>query len=159
MLALALALVAAGALGLPAVASAQAEDELAQRYAPVVRLVEQREECGPGEPYQPIDIDAILNEDTVSLRGPWRSNDLVTIAFLSQWGPIHVTGDDAQARSYVREIARMEDGSLFKVVGTYDDAMVRRAGEWQFLRRIYRPMIFEAPGDADSEHPYAPPDR
>jgi hypothetical protein len=71
---LCLALVFAG------VAGAQAEAELAERYAPVVRLVEQVEDCGPGEPYEPIDIDAILDEDTVSLRGPWRSNDLVTIA-------------------------------------------------------------------------------
>ena len=68
------------ALILAGVASGQAEDELAQRYAPVVRLVEQEEECGPGEPYEPIDIDAMLGEDTVSLRGPWKSNDLVTIA-------------------------------------------------------------------------------
>jgi hypothetical protein len=68
-----------GALALPGVAHAQAEEELAERYAPVVRLVEQEEECGPGEPYEPIDIDAILDEDTVSLRGPWRSNDLVEI--------------------------------------------------------------------------------
>ena len=67
------------ALVVPGVARAQAEEELAERYAPVVRLVEQEEECGPGEPYEPIDIDAILDEDTVSLRGPWRSNDLVEI--------------------------------------------------------------------------------
>jgi hypothetical protein len=60
-------------------AHAQAEEELAERYAPVVRLVEQPEECGPGEPYEPIDVDAILDEETVSLRGPWRSNDLVEI--------------------------------------------------------------------------------
>jgi hypothetical protein len=77
---LALGLVAVGALSLPAVARAQAEEELAQRYAPVVRLVEQKEECGPGEPYEPTDIDAILANDTVSLRGPWTENDLVTIA-------------------------------------------------------------------------------
>jgi hypothetical protein len=74
------ALVAVGALSLPAVVHAQAEEELAQRYAPVVRLVEQKEECGPGEPYQPIDIDAIFGQDTVSLRGPWTENDLVKIA-------------------------------------------------------------------------------
>ncbi|HET6642624.1 MAG TPA: hypothetical protein VFG93_05070 [Gaiellaceae bacterium] len=74
------ALVVVGALSLPAVARAQAEEELAQRYAPVVRLVEQKEECGPGEPYEPIDIDAILGQDTVSLRGPWTENDLVKIA-------------------------------------------------------------------------------
>jgi len=67
------------ALALPGVAQAQAEEELAERYAPVVRLVEQEEECGPGEPYEPIDVEAILDEETVSLRGPWRSNDLVEI--------------------------------------------------------------------------------
>ena len=70
---LCLALVFAG------VAQAQAEEELAERYAPVVRLVEQPEECGPGEPYRPIDVEAIFDEETVSLRGPWRSNDLVEI--------------------------------------------------------------------------------
>ena len=73
---LCVALVFAGA----AHAQAEAEEELAERYAPVVRLVEQTEECGPGEPYQATDIDAILDEETVSLRGPWKSNDLVTIA-------------------------------------------------------------------------------
>ncbi len=77
---LALAAALCLALAFAGVAHAQAEEELAERYAPVVRLVEQTEECGPGEPYEPIDIDAILDEDTVSLRGPWRSNDLVTIA-------------------------------------------------------------------------------
>ena len=71
---LCLALVFAGG------AQAQAEEELAERYAPVVRLVEQPEECGPGEPYEPIDVEAIFDEETVSLRGPWRSNDLVEIA-------------------------------------------------------------------------------
>ena len=34
---------------------------------------------GPGEPYRPIDVEAIFDEETVSLRGPWRSNDLVEI--------------------------------------------------------------------------------
>jgi len=69
-----------GALALAAPALAGPEEDLAQRYAPVVRLVEQLEECGPGEPYEPSDIDAYLDEETVSLRGPWRSNDLVEIA-------------------------------------------------------------------------------
>ena len=36
------------------------ETALAERYAPVVRLVEQPEECGHGEPYEPIDVDAAL---------------------------------------------------------------------------------------------------
>jgi hypothetical protein len=68
------------ALAFAGVARADAEEDLAERYAPVVRLVEQTEECGPGEPFRPSDIDAFLDEETVSLRGPWKSNDLVKIA-------------------------------------------------------------------------------
>src|SRR5512132_26315 len=78
--AVALAVVAAAALSFPAAGRAQAEEQLAQRYSPVVRLVEQKEECGPGEPYEPTDIDAFMGQDTVSLRGPWTSNDLIKIA-------------------------------------------------------------------------------
>ncbi len=67
------ALVAAGsALGGP-------EEELAARYAPVVRLVDQPVECGPGEPYIPTDVDVLLDEPTVALRGPWNRTDLVEI--------------------------------------------------------------------------------
>jgi hypothetical protein len=62
-------------------ASADLADEtaLAERYAPIVRLVEQPEECGPGEPYEPIDVDLLFDEPTVSLRGPWNPADLVEI--------------------------------------------------------------------------------
>ena len=55
------------------------EQQLAARYAPVVRLVTQEEECGPGEPYRPMDVDALFGEDTVALRGPWTKGDLVKI--------------------------------------------------------------------------------
>ena len=47
------------------------EQALAERHAPVVRIVEQAEECGHGEPFIPTDIDLILDEPTVALRGPW----------------------------------------------------------------------------------------
>ncbi|HSF60847.1 MAG TPA: hypothetical protein VLA69_04075 [Gaiellaceae bacterium] len=63
-------------------ASADLADEqaLAERFAPVVRLVEQEEECGPGEPYDPLDVDLLLDgEPTVALRGPWLPTDLVKI--------------------------------------------------------------------------------
>jgi hypothetical protein len=75
-----LGIVVGATLALAAPAHAGPEEDLAARYAPVVRLVEQVEECGYGEPYRPSDIDAFLDEETVSLRGPWRSNDLVEIA-------------------------------------------------------------------------------
>ena len=75
------ALVAVAALGACATARGSAGDEqaLAKRYAPVVRLVEQKEECGPGEPYQPLDVNALFGQPTVALRGPWNAADLVKI--------------------------------------------------------------------------------
>ncbi len=56
------------------------EQQLAERFAPVVRVVEQTEECGPGEPYRPSDVTAFLGNDSVALRGPWTTDDLVKIA-------------------------------------------------------------------------------
>jgi hypothetical protein len=76
-------LVALGAVALcwSTAASADTRDEiaLAERYAPVVRLVEQTDECGPGEPYEPLDIDLLFDDPTVALRGPWGGGDLVEI--------------------------------------------------------------------------------
>jgi hypothetical protein len=64
----------------PAASAATADEQsLAERYAPVVRLVEQTEECGPGEPYEPMDVDVLFDEPTVALRGPWNPADLVEI--------------------------------------------------------------------------------
>jgi hypothetical protein len=62
-----------------AAAAVADETALAERYAPVVRLVEQPEECGPGEPWEPTDVDVLFDEPTVALRGPWNAFDLVKI--------------------------------------------------------------------------------
>jgi hypothetical protein len=79
-------LLAAAALAFPAVALGAPSDQkaLAERYAPVVRLVSQDKECGPGEPYEPMDVNALFGEPTVALRGPWSANDLVKIAPTAQ---------------------------------------------------------------------------
>ncbi len=76
-----LALIAIAALVVPSVATADLADEtaLAERYAPVVRLVAQAQECGYGESYEPIDVDVLFDEPTVALRGPWNPTDLVEI--------------------------------------------------------------------------------
>ena len=66
-------------LAAPAGAAPSEEQALAARYAPVVRLVEQTHECGPGEPYEPTDVDALFGQPTVALRGPWNGLDLVKI--------------------------------------------------------------------------------
>ena len=82
-------------LVLPTSAAAAAQDpesELAQRFAPEVRLVVQEEPCGPGEPYIPSDVEAFMGQPTVALRGPWTENDLVQI------GP---TADDLSNGRYL----------------------------------------------------------
>jgi len=75
---LSLLVVAAACVLVPAASAAGGDEQaLAQRYAPVVRLVE-RNGCEPGKPYLPIDVDLLFDEPTVALRGPW-GNDLVKI--------------------------------------------------------------------------------
>src|SRR3954471_2653949 len=61
-------------------AAADPASELAKRYAPVVRLVEQTEQCGHGEPYQPTDVDVVLGNADVALRGPWDTTNVVKVA-------------------------------------------------------------------------------
>jgi hypothetical protein len=76
-------LVALGVLALvmPSLARAGSADEtaLAERYAPVVRLVDYQGGCDPGDPYVPINVDLLFGDPTVALRGPWGSGDLVKI--------------------------------------------------------------------------------
>jgi hypothetical protein len=75
-------LVVAATLIAAPIAAADYADEraLAERHAPIVRTVAQAEECGHGEPFTPTDIDLLLDEPTVALRGPWNRDDLVKIA-------------------------------------------------------------------------------
>src|SRR5262245_56641049 len=64
----------------PAGAETTPEAQLAQKYAPVVRVVAQEEPCGRGEPYEPLDVDDVLGSDEVALRGPWAGSNLVLVA-------------------------------------------------------------------------------
>jgi hypothetical protein len=57
-----------------------AEIGLATRYAPVVKLAAAPAECGPGDPYVPIDVNVLFDEPTVALRGPWGGADLIKVA-------------------------------------------------------------------------------
>lgn len=64
----------------PASAAADPEQLLAQKYAPVVRLVAQPKECGPGEAFRPSDVDLLFGNPEVALRGPWTTQDLIKVA-------------------------------------------------------------------------------
>ena len=69
-------------LAVPSTAQADLSDEqeLAERYAPVLRLAHQYEDCGPGEPFLPTDVDGVLGNPSVALRGPWESDEIIKIA-------------------------------------------------------------------------------
>ena len=75
MLALALLLFAGSST-----ASADLADEtaLAEHFAPVLSVATDRG-CTEGAPYLPMDVDTLLDNNTVALRGPWGGNDLVKI--------------------------------------------------------------------------------
>ena len=55
------------------------EQQLAERYAPEVRLVTQKAACGSGEPYRPSDVDPLFANPTVALRGPWTDHPLIRV--------------------------------------------------------------------------------
>ena len=68
-------------LAVPTAAADLADERaLAEKYAPIVRVVEQTDVCSYGEPFVPTNIDLLLDEQTVALRGPWNVTDLVEIA-------------------------------------------------------------------------------
>jgi hypothetical protein len=68
-----------GLAAAPADADVSDQRALAERYAPVMMLVRQDNACGPGEPYQPSDVDRVMDNSTVALRGPWTRRDLIEV--------------------------------------------------------------------------------
>ncbi len=62
-----------------AVTASAPEIALAKTYAPVVELREQPESCDGGVPYEPIDVDLLMGNDEVALRGPWDRTNLVAV--------------------------------------------------------------------------------
>ena len=59
-----------------------AEEQLAERYAPVLMLQEQEHECDPdGEPYTPASVEAVLGNPQVALRQVGNDDPVV------MWGP------------------------------------------------------------------------
>ena len=167
----ALAIALAAVIGLvvvpAAVASVEDERALAEKHAPIVRLVEQDDVCDYGEPFIPTDIDLLLEEPTVALRGPWNRTDLVEI------GP---SADDLVNRfeyhldfpgnaldpgcDYNRWAQRLTDGSepviYAHVVGEkgklalqywffypFNDFNNTHEGDWEMIQ-----LVFDAPDAA-----------
>jgi uncharacterized protein (TIGR02246 family) len=57
--------------------------------------------------------------------------------FFAVPGAIEVEGDTATARSYTQEILVLKEGGMRRIVGAYDDTLVKRDGTWLFARRSY----------------------
>lgn len=74
------AVIAVAAALASAARAADSSLELALRYAPVVRLVEQKEPCGHGEANQPTDVRRVLGSADVALRGPWDTINVIKVA-------------------------------------------------------------------------------
>lgn len=68
-----------------------------------------------------------------------------SMGFFSEVGSIVVDGDHAKGRAYCREILDLGDGRIRKLVGAYDDDLVREDGHWRFAKRVYTVMIAEEP--------------
>jgi len=64
--------------------AAGAQRELARRYAPVVRLVQQNEPCHHGEAFVPTNVNLVLGNPDVAFRGPWDRTNLIKVAPTAQ---------------------------------------------------------------------------
>lgn len=75
-----------------------------------------------------------------SIRSAWEAamEGFPMAAFFATPGSIVVQGDVAAARTYTREILVLADGGVRRIVGAYDDRLVRRNGEWLFSHRAYQ---------------------
>jgi len=81
------------------------------------------------------------------LRATWDSlwAGWENVGFFNEFGMMHIDGDCAEVRSYSREVVLLKDGSIYKLVGRYDDELVKVGGEWKFRNRFYTLQSHEPP--------------
>jgi hypothetical protein len=174
-----LVLLVGAALVMSPSASADLADEaaLAERFAPVVRIVEQAQDCGYGEKYGPIDVDLLFDEPTVALRGPWNLNDLVKIGPVAgdlrnrfeyhldfpgstldpgcdyeRWTRRLIEGSDPTVFAHVATDPAYPDklALQFWLFYTYNDFNNLHEGDWEMIQ-----LVFDArdAGEALAEEP------
>jgi ketosteroid isomerase-like protein len=57
--------------------------------------------------------------------------------FFATPGAIQIDGDRALVRVYTLEVLVLKAGGVRKIVGAYDDELVKQAGIWRFASRRY----------------------
>lgn len=78
-------------------------------------------------------------EGREALRQQWDAlwENFSSVIFISDVGAIEVDGAEATGRAAVQEIIRMNSGGLYKLIGRYEDRLVRQGGFWRFQRRTH----------------------
>ena len=142
-----------------------ADQALAERYAPVVRLVHQDVECGPGEPYQPLDVDTVLGDRSVALRGPWSDDDVIdtgpTAEELSdglygyhldfpgnpleagcdyeRWAGVIAAGSQSMTYAHVAREAGRDDRLALQYwfFYPYNDYTNKHEGDWEVVQLVF----------------------
>ena len=66
--------------------------------------------------------------------------------FFGAPGAIEIVGDRASCRVYTQEILVDHDGTVRRIVGDYDDELVKRDGAWLFASRTYKILHDDAAG-------------
>ena len=146
-------------------AAADSEQALAERHAPVVRLVHQDVECGPGEPYQPENVDTVLGDRSVALRGPWSDAEVVatgpTAEDLSeglfgyhldfpgnpleagcdyeQWARVLATGSEPVTYAHVAREPGRDDRLVVQYwfFYPYNDYTNKHEGDWEVVQLVF----------------------
>ena len=71
-------------------------------------------------------------------------------AFMVQPAIVDVDGDTAKSRTYVQESLQSADGNAFRVIGCYNDDLVKEDGAWKFAARRYT-VLYQGPVDLSGE--------
>jgi hypothetical protein len=155
--------------------SGSAEQELANAYSPIVMLREFTKPCGPGEPYVPMRVDALLDNPEVALRQVGNHDAVI------EWGPtakdlygrgtgtyLDLPGDAlAPGCVYARDSARytpLSKSAVYAHVATqadkpgyiavqywlywyYNDWNDKHESDWEFIQ-----VLFKAPSVEEALH-------
>ena len=142
-----------------------AEQALAERHAPVVRLVHQDVECGPGEPYHPADVETVLGDRSVALRGPWSDaevsdtgptaedlsdglfgyhldfpgNPLEAGCDYEQWARVIAVGSEPVTYAHVAREPGREDrlAVQYWFFYPYNDYTNKHEGDWEVVQLVF----------------------
>lgn len=94
--------------------------------------------CWSGHPKW--DLAGTVIEGRETVLGAWQQamSDLGFVAFFSQVGSIMVSEETATMRLYTHEFLELENGTKQRVLGQYDDYLVKQGGEWRFAHRKFQ---------------------